>query len=65
MTDQPFGDPTNLLGRFAFRKDDLGHSVPQGSVVIQLGETKIFEGHVPHSLESRIYVSGAAAHFFQ
>jgi hypothetical protein len=35
-----------LLGRFALAEDHFGHALPEGSVVVDLGEAEVFEGQV-------------------
>ena len=43
-----FGD---LAGRFALGKNHLGHTVAQGAMVIDLGETQVLEGQVTQALD--------------
>jgi hypothetical protein len=36
-------DSCNLRGRLAFAENDLGHAISQSAVMIDFGETQIFE----------------------
>jgi hypothetical protein len=39
--------------------------VPQGAVMIDLGESQVLEGHMAHSLDSRFHIHRAVAHLLE
>ena len=51
MLSQALKDSGDVFGSLALSEDNFGHAVSQCPMVIDLGETKIFEGHVPHTLD--------------
>jgi hypothetical protein len=40
-----------LVGRFAWRKDHLGHALAQGAMVVELGEAEVLKGQVTQALD--------------
>jgi hypothetical protein len=51
MLSQALKDSGDVFGTLALSEDNFGHAVSQCPMVIDLGETKIFEGHVPHTFD--------------
>ena len=43
-----------LSGSFALRKNDLGHSVAKGAVVVDVGESEVFKRQMAKTIESSI-----------
>jgi hypothetical protein len=49
------GEDSGYLGwRFAWGEDYLGHALTQGAMVIELGETQVFEGHVAEAFHGLV-----------
>ena len=60
-----FGDGDDVVGALAESENDFWHAVAQCAVMIDLGETEIFEGQVTHAGESGIGVDRAAANIIE
>jgi len=52
MSREAGEDLRHLSGRFALTEDDFGHSLTQGTMMIELGEAEVFEGEVAKAVES-------------
>jgi hypothetical protein len=60
-----FENFSRLVGSLAWAEHHFGHSDPQMTVVIYLGETKVFEGKIAKFVDSVIGREFAATHVFQ
>ena len=58
-------DLDDLRGRLTRPENHFRHALPEGAVMIDLGEAQILEGHVPHALDRGINAGGARAHLFK
>jgi hypothetical protein len=54
-----------LRRRFTFPEDHFGEAMPQGAVMIQLGEAQILEGKVAHALQRGVDRQRAGMNTFQ
>jgi hypothetical protein len=54
-----------LRGGLSGSEDHLGHACAQGAVMIELGESDIFEGQVAETVEGVSDGGSAFAHFIQ
>ncbi len=60
--DDSFGNRGNLLGSFPRTEHDLGEALPDTAMVIDAGETEIFERRLAQILkESVVRASGVTA----
>ena len=59
------GNGGYLFRRFSFGQDDFGHAVAQGAMMIDFGETQVFEGHVAHAGKRRVDIHCAVAHLLE
>jgi len=55
----------DLIGCFAFAKNDLRNPVPQGAMVIDLGEAQIFKRQVAHAFHGGVDIHRPGAHLFE
>ena len=55
----------HLRGTFPFRKYHFRHSGTQRAMMIELGESQVFEWHVPQALHRFIGRKLALAHLFE
>ena len=65
VLQQLAGDGHHLFRGLALGEDHLRHAVAQRAMVVHLGESQIFEGHVAHAHHGRIDIHGAAANLFE
>lgn len=55
----------NLIRRLTETKNDFGHSVPQSPVMVDFGESEIFEWHVTNAREGVVNSRGAGLDLFE
>ena len=65
LASKLLGDGRHLLRRLALGEDHFRHAVAQGAMVIHLGESQVFERHVPHAPHGRIDIDRAGAHLLE
>jgi hypothetical protein len=58
-------DSGGLRRRLPFSEDDLGHPGAQRSMVVDLGETNVFEGKVAKAVHRLIGRDFSFAHFLE
>ena len=51
MGRQPGEDVRHLARRFSLGKNHFGHTLAQGTMVVDLGETEILKGQVAQALD--------------
>src|ERR1017187_2507108 len=59
ILQQAGGDGDHVIGGLALGEDDLWNAVPQGAMVIHLGEAQVFKGHVAHARDGGIDIDRA------
>jgi len=65
MLSQALKDSGDVFGSLALSEDNFGHAVSQCPMVIDLGKTNIFEGHVPHAADGGIDIHSAVTHLLK
>ena len=65
MLQQFAGDGNHVIRCFAQPEYDFGNAMAHGAMVVDVGESQIFERQVPHAMKRRIDIRGPAADFFE
>jgi hypothetical protein len=65
MISQSPEDLRDLCRGLPLPKNYLGHSVPQGAMVIDLGESQIFEWQMPQPLHRFVRLQLSLANFLE
>ena len=54
-----------MIRRLAQAEYDFGNAMPQRAVMVDIGESQVFERQVPHPMQRRIYIRRTTAHLFE
>ncbi|OQB36293.1 MAG: hypothetical protein BWY06_02859 [Candidatus Latescibacteria bacterium ADurb.Bin168] len=65
VRDNPVRDNHNLFHSLGFAENDLGESLSQRSVVVQLCETEVFEWESPEGFHGFFGAQGTVSHLFK
>jgi hypothetical protein len=63
--DERTRDGGDLRCSLRFTEDHLGHALTQRAMVVDMGETQVFEGQVPQTGQRRVHVRGSIAELLE